>query len=170
MSHYATTYLLLSTVSRCQAVYSQPPAHRQFPVSRSGQVNRSRGAELTVRAAVILLQGIGSGIDLAAQLVAGGDGDMGRLDGKVALISGGARGQGATEARLFAQEGASVVFGDILDEAGKKVEEEIRAQGGEATYVHLDVTSEAEWVEAVGTGLNLRASPNEIFQLLALTM
>src|SRR5437867_26272 len=79
---------------------------------------------------------------------------MGRLDGKVALISGGARGQGATEARLFAQEGASVVFGDILDEAGKKVEEEIRAQGGEATYVHLDVTSEAEWVEAVGTAVN----------------
>jgi 3alpha(or 20beta)-hydroxysteroid dehydrogenase len=48
---------------------------------------------------------------------------MGRLDGKVALISGGARGQGATEARLFAQEGASVVFGDLLDEAGKQVEE-----------------------------------------------
>lgn len=79
---------------------------------------------------------------------------MGRLDGKVALISGGARGQGATEARLFAQEGARVVFGDLLDEAGKQVEEEIRAQGGEATYVHLDVTSEADWVEAVGTAVN----------------
>ena len=154
MSHYATTYLLLSTVSRCQAVYSQPPAHRQFPVSRSGQVNRRRGAGLTGRVAVLPLQGIGSGIDLAAQLVAGGDGDMGRLDGKVALISGGARGQGATEARLFAQEGASVVFGDLLDDAGKKVEEEIHSQGGEATYVHLDVTSEADWVEAVGTAVN----------------
>jgi len=47
---------------------------------------------------------------------------MGRLDGKVALISGGARGQGATEARLFAQEGARVVLGDILDAAGKQVE------------------------------------------------
>jgi NAD(P)-dependent dehydrogenase (short-subunit alcohol dehydrogenase family) len=74
---------------------------------------------------------------------------MGRLDGKVALISGGARGQGATEARLFVREGAKVVFGDILDEEGKKVEAEIRAAGGEATYVHLDVTNEASWHAAV---------------------
>src|SRR5713101_6102599 len=79
---------------------------------------------------------------------------MGRLDGKVALISGGARGQGATEATLFAREGAKVVVGDLLDEAGKQVEETIRQQGGEATYVHLDVTSEADWVEAVGTAVN----------------
>ena len=79
---------------------------------------------------------------------------MGRLEGKVALISGGARSQGATEARLFAQEGARVVLGDILDAAGKQVEEAIRAQGGEATYVHLDVTREADWVEAVGTAVN----------------
>ncbi len=79
---------------------------------------------------------------------------MGRLEGKVALISGGARGQGATEARLFAQEGARVVLGDVLDAAGKQVEEAIRAQGGEATYVHLDVTHEADWVEAVGTAVN----------------
>ena len=79
---------------------------------------------------------------------------MGRLEGKVALISGGARGQGATEARLFAQEGARVVLGDILDAAGQQVEEEICAQGGEATYVHLDVTHEADWVEAVGTAVN----------------
>jgi len=70
------------------------------------------------------------------------------------VISGGARGQGATEARLFAQEGARVVLGDILDAAGKQVEEEIRAQGGEATYVYLDVTREADWVEAVGTAVN----------------
>ena len=45
-----------------------------------------------------------------------------RLEGKVALISGGARGQGAAEARLFSQEGAKVVFGDVLDEQGKMVE------------------------------------------------
>lgn len=65
---------------------------------------------------------------------------MARLAGKVALISGGARGQGAVEAMRFTQEGAHVVFGDILDEQGKQVEAEIRAKGGEATYVHLDVT------------------------------
>lgn len=69
---------------------------------------------------------------------------MGRLDGKVALISGGARGQGATEAKLFAREGAKVVLGDIRDAEGKQVEAEIRAAGGEATYMHLDVTSDAE--------------------------
>jgi NAD(P)-dependent dehydrogenase (short-subunit alcohol dehydrogenase family) len=78
---------------------------------------------------------------------------MGRLDGKVALISGGARGQGATEARLFTREGAKVVFGDILDEDGKKVEVEIRAAGGEATYVHLDVTSDESWRAAVDTAV-----------------
>jgi cyclopentanol dehydrogenase len=77
---------------------------------------------------------------------------MGRLDGKVALISGGARGQGAAEARLFAREGAAVVLGDVLDE-GKQVETEIRAAGGEATYVHLNVTREADWRVAVTTAV-----------------
>ncbi len=76
---------------------------------------------------------------------------MGRLDGKVALISGGARGQGETEAKLFCREGATVVFGDVLDDAGHKVEAEIRAAGGEATYVHLNVTSESDWRAAVAT-------------------
>lgn len=74
---------------------------------------------------------------------------MGKLDGKVALISGGARGQGAAEAKTFALEGAQVVFGDILDHAGAQVEADIRAAGGEAVYVHLDVTSEADWRRAV---------------------
>lgn len=74
---------------------------------------------------------------------------MGRLDGKVALISGGARGQGATEARMMAREGAQVVFGDILDDAGRQVEVDIRAAGGKATYVHLNVTGEADWRAAV---------------------
>jgi NAD(P)-dependent dehydrogenase (short-subunit alcohol dehydrogenase family) len=76
---------------------------------------------------------------------------MGRLDGKVGLISGGARGQGATEAKLFAREGARVVIGDIRDEVGQKVEAEIRAAGGEVTYVHLDVTDESQWHAAVDT-------------------
>jgi len=74
---------------------------------------------------------------------------MGKLDGKVALISGGARGQGAAEAETFAREGAKVVFGDIRDDDGRKVEAAIRAEGGDATYVHLDVTSEADWQSAV---------------------
>lgn len=74
---------------------------------------------------------------------------MGRLDGKVALVSGAARGQGAEEARVFAREGASVVFGDIRDEDGKAVEAAIRAAGGAASYVHLDVTNEDDWRRAV---------------------
>jgi len=74
---------------------------------------------------------------------------MGRLDGKVALISGGSKGQGAAEAKLFAQEGAKVVLADILDDEGKKIEAEINETGGEAMYLHLDVTSEADWAAAV---------------------
>jgi cyclopentanol dehydrogenase len=83
----------------------------------------------------------------------GEEASMGRLDGKVALISGGARGQGAVETRLFVREGAKVVFGDILDADGRKVEAEIRDAGGEATYVHLDVTNEADWRNAVDTAV-----------------
>jgi cyclopentanol dehydrogenase len=79
---------------------------------------------------------------------------MGKLDGKVALISGGARGQGAAEAKTFALEGAQVVFGDILDDAGAQVEADIRVAGGEAVYVHLDVTSEADWRRAVQEAVN----------------
>src|SRR5262249_61605430 len=70
---------------------------------------------------------------------------MDRLAGKVALISGGARGQGAAETRLFVREGAAVVFGDVLDDEGKKLEAAIRDSGGRATYVHLNVTHEADW-------------------------
>ena len=74
-----------------------------------------------------------------------------RLEGKVAIISGGARGQGATEARMFAQEGARVVIGDVRDELGMQVEAEIREMGGEAVYLHLDVTNEDDWQRAVDT-------------------
>ena len=76
-----------------------------------------------------------------------------RLEGKVALISGGGRGQGAVEAKLFAREGAKVVFGDVLDDAGKQVEAEIHEAGAEATYVHLDVTREDDWQSAVKTAV-----------------
>lgn len=77
-----------------------------------------------------------------------------RLAGKVALISGGARGMGAAEARLFAREGARVVIGDILDAEGRAVEGDVRASGGEAVYVSLDVTSERDWEQAVATAVS----------------
>ena len=77
-----------------------------------------------------------------------------RLEGKVALISGGARGQGAAEARLFVKEGAAVVIGDILDDEGMKLEAEIRELGGQATFVHLDVTDADQWADAVTEAVN----------------
>lgn len=72
-----------------------------------------------------------------------------RLFGKVALISGGSRGMGAAEARLFAKEGAKVVIGDVLDEEGKQIESEINELGGEALFLHLDVCNEVDWQKAV---------------------
>src|SRR5262249_54270709 len=72
-----------------------------------------------------------------------------RLEGRVALISGGARGMGAEAGRLFAKEGAKVVLGDVLEAEGKTTVEEIRAAGGEATFVRLDVISESDWAGAV---------------------
>ena len=74
-----------------------------------------------------------------------------RLAGKVALISGGSRGMGGVEARLFAGEGATVVIGDILEGEGRQVEAAVRAAGGDAVFVRLDVTSEADWARAVQT-------------------
>ena len=76
---------------------------------------------------------------------------MDRLKGKVALISGGARGQGAAEARLFAGEGARVVIGDVLDELCKKTADEINSKSGGKAVValHLDVTRAADWRAAV---------------------
>ena len=73
-----------------------------------------------------------------------------RLKGKVALITGGARSQGAAEARLFAREGARVVIGDVLEAEGQAVAEDIRAAGGEALFVRLDVAREEDWVRAIG--------------------
>jgi len=104
-----------------------------------------------------------------------------RLEGKVALISGGAgggsAGMGATDARLFAREGAKVVIGDILEDEGRKVEAEINETGGVCLFVKLDVTKEMEWRRAVeaavarfgkldilvnNAGLQIRAQLEEI--------
>jgi 3alpha(or 20beta)-hydroxysteroid dehydrogenase len=71
---------------------------------------------------------------------------MGRLDGKTALVTGAARGTGEATARLFAREGARVVLGDVLDEAGAAVAKDL---GGDVLYRHLDVSSESDWQTAV---------------------
>jgi NAD(P)-dependent dehydrogenase (short-subunit alcohol dehydrogenase family) len=68
-----------------------------------------------------------------------------RLAGKVALVSGGASGMGQSEATIFAREGAKVVVADILEAEGKQVADKIVSSGGQARFVRLDVTSEAEW-------------------------
>ena len=76
---------------------------------------------------------------------------MGRIDGKVALISGGARGMGASHARRFVEEGARVVIGDLLDDEGSELADELGEQN--ARYVHLDVVDRDDWATAVDTAL-----------------
>ena len=72
-----------------------------------------------------------------------------RLNGKVALITGAARGQGECEAKLFSAEGAAVVVADVLSTLGEKVAQDISSGGGKATFVKLDVSSEKDWVLAI---------------------
>ena len=76
---------------------------------------------------------------------------MGRVDNKVALITGGARGIGAASAQMLIAEGACVLIGDILDDVGTALAEDL---GDAARYVHLDVTSASDWTAAVGTALD----------------
>ena len=73
-----------------------------------------------------------------------------RLEGKVAFISGGSRGMGAVEARLFAREGARVVIGDVLEAEGRQVEAEIDEAGGEALFIKTDVSKAAGAVRPAG--------------------
>jgi NAD(P)-dependent dehydrogenase (short-subunit alcohol dehydrogenase family) len=72
-----------------------------------------------------------------------------RLDGKVALISGAARGIGAETARLMVEAGAEVTIGDVLDERGGETARSIAGTGGAAIYLHLDVTREDDWTAAI---------------------
>ena len=72
-----------------------------------------------------------------------------RLEGKVAIVTGGARGMGAAEARLLAREGAKVTIADVLEDEGKAVEAEIAEAGGDALFIRLDVTSEQDWSKAM---------------------
>jgi 3alpha(or 20beta)-hydroxysteroid dehydrogenase len=97
---------------------------------------------------------------------------MGALDGKVAIITGAARGQGAAAARLFAAEGARVVVADVLDDLGKELAESI---GGAALYRHLDVSSEDDWngvvdevVEMLG-GVDILVNNAGVLRFAALT-
>jgi 3alpha(or 20beta)-hydroxysteroid dehydrogenase len=80
---------------------------------------------------------------------------MNRLRDKVVIITGAATGLGAAQARALCAEGANIVFGDIADEPGRKLEAEIRNAGGEAHYIHLDVAEEGDWVAAVKATIEL---------------
>lgn len=77
----------------------------------------------------------------------------GRLEGKVAVVTGGGAGMGAAECRLFAQEGAAVVIVDLFREGGLQVEEQIRAEGGVANFAEMDVTDEGAWEALLGSTL-----------------
>ena len=89
---------------------------------------------------------------------------MGLLDGKVAILTGGASGQGAAEARLFAAEGAKVVIGDVQGDLGGKLAGEI---GASALYVHLDVSSESDWDEVITKATSAFGDPTILIQSAA---
>ncbi len=76
-----------------------------------------------------------------------------RLENKVALISGGSRGIGASIASIFAGEGAKIVIGDILEEEGRRTAADITESGGDCFVTRLDVTNEADWEHAVGEAI-----------------
>ncbi|HJP66310.1 MAG TPA: SDR family NAD(P)-dependent oxidoreductase, partial [Actinomycetota bacterium] len=85
---------------------------------------------------------------------------MGRLEGKIAFITGGASGMGAAATRLFAEEGARVVVADVADDAGEAVASEI---GDAATFVHLDVSEEGQWTQAMAEAKERFGPPTVLF-------
>ncbi|MBI4639709.1 MAG: glucose 1-dehydrogenase [Candidatus Tectomicrobia bacterium] len=78
-----------------------------------------------------------------------------RLKGKVGFITGGARGIGGTTARVFAREGARVVIADLLDQDGERLVHELKEGGAEAIFVHLDVTRDEEWQQAIAEAVRV---------------
>ncbi len=81
-----------------------------------------------------------------------------KFNNKTVLITGGSRGQGAAEARMFAEAGARVVIADVLDAEGGALAQSIRAAGGTADYRHLDVSSEQDWRDAVAFAMSTLGS------------
>jgi 3alpha(or 20beta)-hydroxysteroid dehydrogenase len=90
---------------------------------------------------------------------------MGLLDGKVAIVTGGASGQGAAEARLFAAEGAKVVIGDVQDDLGGRLADEI---GASALYAHLDVSRESAWDQVINQATAAFGDPTILVQSAAI--
>src|SRR5215467_8412432 len=95
---------------------------------------------------------IALGSSPSKRLVLRREGRMGRLDGKVALITGAARGMGKSHVRHFVAEGARVVFGDVLDDQGAYVAAKLGEES--CRYLHHDVTSEDQWSAAVAAAVD----------------
>lgn len=75
---------------------------------------------------------------------------MAEFDGRLVIVTGGARGQGEAEARLFASRGAAVIIADVLAEEGRQLAEALGSEGHEARFAHLDVTSPSSWADVTG--------------------
>jgi NAD(P)-dependent dehydrogenase (short-subunit alcohol dehydrogenase family) len=92
-----------------------------------------------------------------------------RLDGKVALITGAAGGQGAAEALLFAREGAKLVLGDVNDQAGSLLADKLAQSGAQAVYARLDVREESDWRAAIGLALTRYGKLNVLINNAGIT-
>ena len=94
---------------------------------------------------------------------------MGRLDGKVAIITGGGNGMGAAACVLFAKEGCKVAIADRLDDAGRTVEQQITEAEGDAFFVHVDVANEDDWKNAVDEVVRRYGKLNVLVQFAGLS-